>query len=203
MIPAAWIGQETRARPVRNAPVVAPTNDAIADRLLSYSALLDLADASPYASRAYRRAAEIVRTTPAPVAALVRQGRLRELRGIGPGIERRLRELVETGDIAELRELEDELNPELVGLGRLLGLSSRRVLEIGKALDVRTAADLRAAAESGKLTSVPGVGKTTESRILTALAAPLRAPRGLTVNGSRPLPWRPAFPAGRHDVLVV
>ena len=39
------------------------------------------------------------------------QGRVRELRGIGPGIERRLRELVETGDIAELRELEDGTEP--------------------------------------------------------------------------------------------
>jgi DNA polymerase (family 10) len=172
---------------VGNAAGVEPTNDAIADRLLSYSALLDLADASPYAARAYRRAAEIVRTTPAPVAELVRSGRVRELRGIGPGIERRLRELVETGDIAELRELETELNPELVGLGRLLGLSSRRVLEIGKALGVRTADEFRAAAEEGRLTGVPGVGKKTESTILAALAEPPRARRGLTLNRARPL----------------
>jgi DNA polymerase (family 10) len=164
-----------------------PTNDAIADRLLSYSALLDLADASPYAARAYRRAAEIVRTTPAPVAELVRTGRARELRGIGPGIEKRLRELVETGDIAELRELENEFNPELVGLGRLLGLSSQRVLEIGKALDVRTADELRTAAEEGRLTSVPGVGQTTERRILAALAERPRARRGLTLNRAWPL----------------
>jgi hypothetical protein len=33
-------------------------------------------------------------------------GRVRELRGIGPGIEARLRELVETGAIAELAGLE-------------------------------------------------------------------------------------------------
>src|SRR5687768_4775053 len=71
---------------VGNAVPMLPTNDEIADRLLSFSALLDLADASPYASRAYGRAAEIVRTTPAPVAELVRDGRVRELRGIGPGI---------------------------------------------------------------------------------------------------------------------
>ena len=38
--------------------------------------------------RAYRRAAELVRETRAPVAELVRAGRVRELRGIGPGIER-------------------------------------------------------------------------------------------------------------------
>jgi DNA polymerase (family X) len=170
-----------------NAAPVELTNDAIADRLLSYSALLDLADASPYAARAYRRAAEIVRTTPAPVAELVRNGRVRELRGIGPGIERRLRELVETGNISELRELETELNPELVGLGRLLGLSSRRVLEIGKALGVRTADEFRAAAEEGRLTAVPGVGKKTEATILTALGEPPRARRGLTINRARPL----------------
>ena len=59
---------------------------------------------------------------PVPVAELVRTGRVRELRGIGPGIEARLRELVETGEIAELAELERELAPGLVGLGRYLGL---------------------------------------------------------------------------------
>jgi DNA polymerase (family X) len=175
-----------------------PTNEAIADRLLSYSALLDLADASPYASRAYGRAAEIVRTTPAPVAELVRQGRVRELRGIGPGIEKRLRELVETGDIAELRELETELNPELVGLGRLLGLSSRRVLEIAKGLGVRTADEFRAAAAEGRLTGVPGVGKKTESTILAALAERPQARRGLTINASRPLARAIADALGGH-----
>ena len=170
----------------------------IADRLLAYSALLDLADASPYAARAYRRAAELVRTSPAPVAELVRAGRVRELRGIGPGIERRLRELVETGDIAELRELETELRPELIGLGRLLGLSSRRVLDIGKALDVRTADEFRAAAGEGRLKSVPGVGATTERRILAALAEPPRARRGLTINRARPLTQAIADALGGH-----
>ncbi len=163
------------------------TNDAIADQLLSFSALLDLADASPYAARAYRRAADIIRGTPAPVAKLVQEGRVRELRGIGPGIEKKLRELVETGEIAELRELESELHPELIGLGRLLGLSSKRVLEIGKALEVRTVDDFRAAAAEGRLQTVPGVGATTESRILTALAERPRARRGLTLNRARPL----------------
>jgi DNA polymerase (family 10) len=163
------------------------TNDAIADRLLAFSALLDLADASPYAARAYRRAADIVRGTPAPVAELVQAGRVRELRGIGPGIEKKLRELVETGDIAELRELESELHPELIGLGRLLGLTSRRVLEIGKALGVRTMDEFRAAAAEGRLRSVPGVGATTESRILTALAERPRTQRGLTLSRARPL----------------
>src|SRR5439155_511858 len=96
-------------------------NAAIAGRLEAFASLLDLAGAGPYTARAYRRAADLIRSTPAPIAELVRQGRARELRGIGPGIERRLRELVETGEIAELQELEREVSPELAGLARFLG----------------------------------------------------------------------------------
>ena len=66
-----------------------PDNTAIAERLETLAALLDLAGASTYSVRAYRRAAELIRATPAPVAELVRQGRVRELRGVGPSIEAR------------------------------------------------------------------------------------------------------------------
>src|SRR4029079_1530462 len=100
----------------------------------AFASLLELAGAGPYTARAYRRAADLIRTTPAPIAELVLAGRARELRGIGPGIERRLRKLVETGEIAELKELEREVSPELAGVGRFLGVSGRRVLALGRAL---------------------------------------------------------------------
>ena len=70
-------------------------NAQIADRLDAFASLLELADANPYTTRAYRRAAETIRGAAVPVAELVTSGRARELRGIGPGIETRLRELVE------------------------------------------------------------------------------------------------------------
>jgi DNA polymerase (family 10) len=159
-------------------------NAAIADRLERLAMLLDLAGASSYAVRAYRRAAELIRGTPAPVAELVHAGRARELRGIGPGIEERLRELVETGDLAELRELEREVDPELVGLGRYVGLSPKRVVELGRALHVHTADELRSAVEAGRLREVAGIGPATERRIREALERAVTRPaaRGLTLN---------------------
>jgi DNA polymerase (family 10) len=152
-------------------------NGAIAERLETLAALLDLAGAGHYSVRAYRRAAELVRATPAPVAALVRSARVRELRGIGPAIEARLRELVETGRIAEIDELEGEVQPELVGLGRLVGLGPQRMVELGKALGIRSAAELRAAAEEGRLREAPGIGPSTEAKIRAALARPRPVPR--------------------------
>jgi DNA polymerase (family 10) len=162
-------------------------NAAIAARLDAFASLLDLAGAGPYTARAYRRAAELIRSTPAPIAELVRQGRARELRGIGPGIERRLRELVETGEIAELEELEREVSPELAGLARFLGISVRRMMEIGRVLGVRTLAELREAAEAGRLPEVPGIGPETERKLRAALARePVRsAPQPLRLNSSR------------------
>src|SRR5579875_3478297 len=113
--------------------------------------LLELSDANPYSARAYRRAAE-------------------GLRGVGPGIEARLRELLQTGEIAELAELERELSPGLVGLLRYLGVSANRALELARGLDVHTPEELRAAAAAGRLRDVPGIGPKTEAQLLGALA---------------------------------
>ncbi|TML21900.1 MAG: hypothetical protein E6G28_07130 [Actinobacteria bacterium] len=162
-------------------------NAEIADNLGRFAALLELADTNPYAVRAYLRAAELIRSTPASVTELVRTGRIRELRGIGPGIETKLRELVATGGIAELESLEREIHPELVGFGRLLGLTAKRMLAIALALDVGTVAEFRKAVEDGRLAGVAGVGPVTEARIRAALAREPAAPRGLTLSRSRPL----------------
>jgi DNA polymerase (family 10) len=164
-------------------------NTAAADALERYASLLDLSGASSYAVRAYRRAAELVRALPTPVADLVRAGRVRELRGIGPGLEARLNELVATGEIAHARELAGEVEPELVGLGRFLGLSPKRAVEVGRALDARTAAELREAVESGRIQDVPGMGPKSVAKLREALdrAAEPRAPRGLLLNQAREL----------------
>jgi DNA polymerase (family X) len=163
-------------------------NVTIAERLEAFAVLLELAGSGHYTARAYRRAAETVRETRAPVATLVREGRAQELRGIGPGIAARLRELVETGTIAELDELEREVRPELVGLGRLVGIGPQRMVEIGRALGVSTADELRRAAREGRLRAVPGIGPKTEERVLARLEMPERPRRrGLLLNRARAL----------------
>lgn len=163
--------------------MVEADNALISAELERFAALLDLAGAGYYSVRAYRRAAELVRASPAPVADLVRSGRVRELRGIGASIEARLVELVESGRIAEAEELEQAVKPDLVGLGRLVGLAPKRVVEVAEALGVTNAAEFRAAAEEGRLREAPGIGPVREARIRRALAEERPAPRhGLLLN---------------------
>jgi DNA polymerase (family 10) len=163
-------------------------NAAVAERLDAFAGLLDLAGASGYSARAYRRAAQTIRETPVPILELARQGRAEELRGIGPGIAARLHELAETCTIAELDELREEVRPELVGLGRMLGIAPKRMVGIATSLGLETPEDFRRAAREGRLRSAPGVGPATEAKILERLAGPAdRPPRGLTLNRARPL----------------
>ena len=165
-------------------------NATLAERLEAFAALLELNGSSFYTTRAYRRAAELIRSTPADVSTIVRARRVRELRGIGPGIEARLRELVETGELAELRELEAEVMPELVAVGRLIGLSPVRMRELGSALEVRTLAALRGAVAAGRLEGVRGIGPKTAAKIregLSGLSHDVRPRHGLTLNHARAL----------------
>jgi DNA polymerase (family X) len=164
-------------------------NADIADRLDAFAAVLELGDANPYTIRAYRRAAETIRHSVAPVAELVATGRVRELRGIGAGIEAKLDELLATGQIAELAELERDLRPDLVGLGRYLGLTARRAIDIARGLDIGGADELREAAADGRLREVPGIGPKIEAQIISALAreSEARSPQGLWLNRAREL----------------
>ena len=158
------------------------SNAEVAERLDAFAVMLELAGAHAYTSRAYRRAADMIRETPVPIVDLVRQGRVRELRGIGPGIERRLQELVETGEIHELTELEQKVRPELIGLGRYLGVSPRRAIEIGETLGVHDLEELREAARNERLTEVPGIGPKTAAKLVEALERGAPARRGMLLN---------------------
>ena len=129
-----------------------------------------------------------MRASPVPVATLVQEGRVRELRGIGAGIEARLRELVESGEIAEVTELRRSTPLELAAFGRLLGFGAERAVAIGAALGISTVPELREAAQAGRLREVPGIGPKTEAKIAAALEreGPAR-PRGLLLPRARAL----------------
>ena len=162
-------------------------NAAIAERLEAFAVLLELAGANGYSVRAYRRAAGLVRSMPAPVEDLVRAGRARALSGIGPSIEARLVELVQTGRIAELEELERTVSPAVVGLGRYLGLGAQRALDVARALGIERADDFRAAVADGRVAEAPGVGPKTAARLRAALDRPPAPRRTPLLHRSRAL----------------
>ncbi|MFP3912893.1 MAG: DNA polymerase/3'-5' exonuclease PolX, partial [Desulfobacteraceae bacterium] len=132
--------------------------------------LLDIQGANPFRVRAYRNAARTVTSLPRNVSDMIRENKdLSELAGIGKDLAGKIREIVETGTLSQLEEVEKETPSELNQLMNVGGLGPKRVKALYQELGVRNLKELKAAAESQKIRNLEGFGEKTEQQILEEL----------------------------------
>lgn len=142
-------------------------NSDVAGKFNRVADLLEIDDANQYRVRAYRNAARTVNNLPRSVADMIEaEEDLSELPGIGDDLAGKIEEIVETGELEQLEELEEELPPELSQLMTLPGLGAKRVRQLYDRLRIENIDDLAAAARDEKVREVPGFGKKTEQKIL-------------------------------------
>jgi DNA polymerase (family 10) len=143
------------------------SNEEIAARLDELADLLEAQDVE-YKPRAYRTAADNVRSTPDSVRDLVADGldAVREIEGVGEAIGEKIVEYVETGAIEELETQREALPVEMEALTRVEGVGPKTAGKLYEALGIQTLDDLEAAAEAGDIQKVSGFGAKTEQNIL-------------------------------------
>ena len=146
-------------------------NGDIADRFDEVADLLEIEGANAFRVRAYRNAARTLRDLPQAVTGMVAEGAdLTDLPGVGEDLASQIREIVATGELSRLRDLEAEVPPGLTEVLGIAGLGPKRVQALHANLGVETLGDLEAAAKSGKIRSLSGFGEKTEANILHELA---------------------------------
>ena len=143
---------------------------AVAAALREIGLLLEVKGGNPYRARAYHRGAAAVEALAGDLARLVADGRLTEVRGIGPALAGQIAELHRTGRSPLLERLRSELPPGILDLVQVPHLSVERIAVLHRALGVRSVAELKAAAEAGKVRGVKGFGEKTEKKILDGIA---------------------------------
>jgi len=164
------------------------TNDEIASELEAMADLLEARDVE-YKPRAYRRAAENVRSRPVRVADLAVEDpdELTEIEGVGEAIAAKIVEYVEAGEIAELEELREELPVDMAALTRVEGVGPKTVGTLYDALGIETVDDLEAAAEAGEIREVSGFGVKTEENILDNVEFARQAGHRRLLGSARPI----------------
>ena len=141
-------------------------NKEIADILTRVADLLDIKGANEFRVRSYRNAARTISDLSQSVAEKIEHGDdLSELPDVGSSMAEKLREIVETGELSQLRQLEDEVSPDLPELMNIADLGPKRVATLHKELGEETPADLKEAAEQGKIEEIEGFGKKTQEKI--------------------------------------
>ncbi len=149
--------------PVTNAEIAAIFN-RIAD-------LLEIQNENPFRVRAYRNAARTVQGLSRSLAEMVQGGEVLEaLPTIGKDLAAKIREIVTTGSLRKLKELEGAVSPGLVELLKVPGLGPKRLRLLHDYLDINSVEELEQAARQGLVRNLPGFGVKTEQNLLRELA---------------------------------
>ncbi|MGB5617875.1 MAG: helix-hairpin-helix domain-containing protein, partial [Desulfobacterales bacterium] len=142
-------------------------NGEIADYFTKVADFLEIEGANPFRVRAYRNAARTITGLAHSITELIAaESDLTQLSGIGKEINEKIREIVRTGRLAKLEELESRLPPGLHQVLKIPGLGPRKVKALYHALKIQDLEDLKKAAREGRVRTIEGFGLKTEERIL-------------------------------------
>lgn len=132
--------------------------------------LLEIEGANPFRVRAYRNAARTVSALSRSVADMVAQGQsLSELPGIGKDLAGKIKEIIESGKLSQLQELEKQMAPELDELLKISGLGPKKTRALYKELGITNLIELKKAAQGKQIRGLKGFGEKTEKQILNQI----------------------------------
>ena len=149
------------------------TNKEVITLLKEIHAAMEVKDVNPFRVRAYQNAISILDNLTESIYDLWENKRLKEIPGIGPGIESHLNELFSTGVVSEYESIKEDLPDGMFTLIGLRGVGAKRAFKLAvafKLTDRETALDkLKDAAEKGKIQVLEGFGEKMEKSILDAI----------------------------------
>ncbi len=143
---------------------------AVARALREIGLLLEVKGENPFKVRAYETGARALEDAEEELPGLLDSGRLRELRGIGDALAKKVEELHRTGHTPLLDRLREELPPGILEMVRIPELGPKKIAALRAGLGIGTVAELEAACRAGRVRELKGFGAKTEQRILENLA---------------------------------
>src|SRR4051794_2330939 len=141
----------------------------VAQVLDEMGTLLEVRGENPFRCRAYHAAAQALRGLPQDLSAMIADGTLAEVPGIGETMLAKISQLATTGQLPAYEDLRRDTPPGLVALLRVPGLGPKKIKALYDTLKVESLADLRAAAQAGRIAGLKGFGEKTEAKILEGI----------------------------------
>ena len=162
-------------------------NKQLADTFTLIANLVEIKGEVIYVILAYRKAAESLASLPREAGEYWKDGKLREIPGVGKAIAEKIDELLTTGKLGFLERLKEEVPESLAAWLQVPGLGPKKIALIWKSLDITTLPELEAAAKEGKLRSLPGMGAKSEAAILEGIASLARRSGRIPLGRAYPL----------------
>ena len=159
------------------------TKNEIADVLAEIGTLLELKGENPFKTRAYQagaRALEAIEDD--ELAVLIREDRLKSVKGIGDALVQKIGELHATGKLDFFEKLKASIEPGLIEMLEVPGLGPKKIRALHDKLGLATLADLSAACADGRVAALDGFGEKSQQKIIEGI-------RNREAYGKRHLWW--------------
>jgi len=144
--------------------------DKVAEILVEIGTLLELKGENPFKTRAYSNGARTIEGLNEPLAKIVAEKRLGEIKGIGAALEQKITEFVETGKLKYYEELKASIPPGLLEMLEISGLGPKKIQALNKQLGIDSIEKLEAACKTGKVAELDGFGEKTQANILEGIS---------------------------------
>ncbi|AZR74833.1 histidinol-phosphatase [Anoxybacter fermentans] len=131
--------------------------------------MLELRGENPFKARAYYNGAKKIEALDEDINQVVREGRLREIPGIGATLAENIEELVMTGQLSYFEELARDLPEGLFDILRLPGLGVKKVSKLYRELGISNLGELEYACIENRLIELSGFGEKTQRKILKGI----------------------------------
>jgi len=162
-------------------------NAAIAQVFQDMADLLELKEDNPFKIRAYQKAARTIETLPEELEQLMKEGRLREIPGVGEAIASKITELLTTGKLDAYDKLRSEFPEGIVNLMTIPGVGPKTALRLSKELGISNVDELEKAILEGKVASLYRLGEKTADNILHHIQTMRRKDKRIPLGEALPL----------------
>ena len=168
-------------------------NSEIAKVFQDIADLLEIKGESPFKVRAYQRGARSIEHLPVQLEQLMREGRLKEVPGIGEAIAKKVTELLTTGCLEYYERLRAEFPEGMLTLLNIPGIGPKTALRLSTELGIKSPEELETAIVEGKVAGLFRLGDKTAENILRHLQA--------TRTKERRIPLGVALPSAEEIMM--
>ena len=144
-------------------------NQEISNIFKEIAGILEMKGENVFRIRAYERAARNIGSLPEDIELLIKEGRIKEIPGIGKDLEDKIREIADTGSLRFLGELKKDIPQGIIDMLGIPGVGPKTAKMLHKKLGIIDLVMLERMAHAGKIRNLSGMKKKTEENILRGL----------------------------------
>lgn len=141
---------------------------SIVEILEEIGTLLEIKGENPFKTKAYYNAAKTLSVID-NLDDIIKNKRLRDIKGIGEALSKKIEEYSETGRIAYYEELKKEIPPSLIELTAIPNLGPKKIKILYDKLGITNAGELEYACKENRLVTLSGFGEKTQEKILKGI----------------------------------